>query len=140
MNSIFVIGRLVRNPLRRKSEDGRFDFVSFQLAENVEYTKKEDNITNFYECSVDCVRNPKLGDVIMQYARQGSGAAVKGRMRMRSYEKDGVKRKLWEVIVDGFEFISSGKRDAQDGNVGDRNAPRNQAMTPIDVDPDDMPF
>lgn len=139
MNSIMVFGRFTKDPIRKKSEDDSFDFISFSLAEKQEYTKKDDKgAVNFYECSVDAKRNPKLGEIIMKYARKGNAAVVKGRMRMRCYTKDGVDRKLWEIIVDGFEFAGGGKQDEQDGQNGDRNAPK--SLSRIDVSPDDMPF
>lgn len=139
MNTVMVVGRFVEDPIKKVAADDSYAFVTFKLAEQQEYTKKDNaSAVNFWECSVDGKRNPKLIDVIMQYGRKGDRVAVKGRMRMRSYEKDGVKRKLWEVVVDGFEFAGGSKREEQGDIHGDRCAPK--SLTAIDVTPDDIPF
>ena len=59
----------------------------------------------------------KLAEVISQYVSKGQKIAVEGRIQTRSYEKDGTKRYVTEVVVGSMEFCDS-KRDAAGGSTG----------------------
>ena len=63
--------------------------------------------------------------------------AVNGEINTGSYEKDGIKRKTWEVVVDNVSFCGS----KAEGN--NQAAPNNQDDTPdfAEISPDDdLPF
>ena len=44
-----------------------------------------------------------------KFFQKGSYIAVDGRMESRSYEKNGIKRKIWEVMVNNASFCEGRK-------------------------------
>ena len=48
-----------------------------------------------------------LADVCSQYVHTGDKLYVEGKIRNRSYEKDGIKRYVTEIFVDTMEMLSS---------------------------------
>ena len=55
--------------------------------------------------------------MISQYVSKGQKIAVEGRIQTRSYEKDGTKRYVTEVVVQSMEFCDS-KKDEAGGSAG----------------------
>ncbi|WP_343749070.1 single-stranded DNA-binding protein, partial [Selenomonas dianae] len=66
---------------------------------------------------ISCVAWEKTAEVISQYVSKGQKIAVEGRIQTRSYEKDGRKNYVTEVVVQSMEFCDS-KRDAAGGSAG----------------------
>jgi single-strand DNA-binding protein len=54
----------------------------------------------------------KAAEVVEKYTRKGSKIYVEGEINYRSYEKDGNKFWVTEIMVDNFEFLS--KNEAPD--------------------------
>ena len=59
---------------------------------------------------ISCVAWEKTAEVISQYCTKGKKIAVEWRIQTRSYEKDGRKYYVTEVVVQSMEFCDS-KRD-----------------------------
>lgn len=53
---------------------------------------------------IPCVAWEKTGELIDQYFNKGDPITVTGKIVPRSWEKDGTKHWMTEVIVSGFEF------------------------------------
>jgi single-strand DNA-binding protein len=49
----------------------------------------------------------KLAEVVEKYVKKGSQLAVEGKVRTRSYDKDGVKVYVTETIADSMEMLGS---------------------------------
>ena len=86
----------------------------------------------------------KLGEMINQYAKKGSGVLVSGRLDQRSFEgKDGVKRSRTEIVVEDFNFIGPANRDggsnSYSNNFGASNATDNSAPADQGNIPDEIP-
>ncbi|MBI2453760.1 single-stranded DNA-binding protein, partial [Candidatus Peregrinibacteria bacterium] len=70
--------------------------------------------TNFHRL----VAFGKLGEIVGKYLKKGRPVLVSGRLNNRSYvAKDGGKRYVTEVVLDDFNFLSSGKKKAADDNA-----------------------
>jgi single-strand DNA-binding protein len=63
----------------------------------------KDSDTNF----IDCVAWAKAAEILAEYATKGKQIAITGRLQTRMWEKDDVKRKATEVIVDQFQLLGS---------------------------------
>ena len=103
MNKHTIHGRLVRDPelTPRKNSDSS-DRVNFTVATDRRFGDE----TDFF----DCVLFGGGAQVIEKYFRKGSEILVIGEGQIRSYEgKDGVKRKSYSIMVDGFDFCGSAK-------------------------------
>ena len=128
-----IVGNLTRDPELRSTPNGA-SVCSFSVAVNRTYRdasgdQKED--VSF----IDCSAWGKLGEVINQYAKKGTGVLVSGRLSQHSWEdKDGKKRSRTEIVVEDFNFTTGAAR-------GEGGAPAVSAdfqSAPVDI-PDDIP-
>src|SRR5450755_1849817 len=111
-NRIILVGNLTRDP-EIKYVQGGLAVTKFSLAVN-RRTKNGDETTY-----VDIVAWDKLGETCNTYLKKGMSTLVEGRLAIRSYEdKDGVKRKSTEVVIDNMQML--GSRQDNPGGPGPR--------------------
>lgn len=105
-----ITGNLTRDPELRSTPGGA-SVCSFAVAVNRTYRGTDGE--NKEEVSyIDCTAWGKLGEMISQYAKKGSGVLVSGRLSQRGYEdKNGIKRSRTEIVVEDFNFIGAPNRD-----------------------------
>jgi len=107
MNRIIISGRLTRDPERRESGSGLI-VTNFSVAVNRPFAKEK---TVDY---MDCVAFRKSAEFISKWFSKGKPILIEGHLQSRDWEdKNGNKRRSWEVIVDQAEFYST-TRDNQD--------------------------
>lgn len=51
----------------------------------------------------------KAAELLAEYAPKGKQIGITGRLQTRIWEKDDIKRKATEVIIDQFQFLSDTK-------------------------------
>ena len=130
-----IAGNLTRDPELRSTPNGA-NVCSFSVAVNRTFKdaggeQKED--VSF----IDCSAWGKLGEMIAQYAKKGSGVLVSGRLSQRSWEdkNGGGKRSRTEIVVEDFNFTGSAPTRDGGSNYG---ASTSVDSAPADV-PDDIP-
>lgn len=131
MNKVILIGNLTRDIELRYTQKGTA-VASFTIAVKRRFSKE--NETDF----VNCVAWGKTGEIASKYVGKGSQVGVVGAIKVRSYDKDGQKRYVTEVIVDEIEFLSKTKANTQDTS---KNVDMND-FEPMDDDEDfgDLPL
>jgi single-strand DNA-binding protein len=88
----------------------------------------------------------KTGELIAQYVKRGDFFGITGEIRTRTYEKDGVNRKITEVNVSNFDFPNKPKGGGQQQSKPQEpqkntfNVDPFAEGTPIDISDDDLPF
>nr|DAD67170.1 MAG TPA: single strand binding protein [Podoviridae sp. ctRkj24] len=102
MNHFVGIGRLTRDPEVRYTQSGKA-CAKFTLA--IDRRKSGDG--NQQADFIQCVAWEKTAEIISQYCAKGKKIAVEGRIQTRSYEKDGRKYYVTEVVVQSMEFCDS---------------------------------
>lgn len=103
MNVVALTGRLTSDPELRKTPGG-VSITRFTIAVDRNYTPKgEEKKVDF----IDCVAWRNEAEFLCNYFRKGQMIAVNGEINTDSYEKDGVKRKKWEIKVDNISFCGS---------------------------------
>ena len=118
MNHFVGIGRLTRDPEVRYTQSGKA-CAKFTLA--IDRRRSADG--NHQADFISCVAWEKLAEVISQYVSKGQKIAVEGRIQTRSYEKDGTKRYVTEVVVGSMEFCES-----KGGGTSSATSPEQQGM------------
>lgn len=108
-NSIVLIGRIVRDLEITKTKTGT-DILNFTLANN----GRNDQVS-----FIDCVAFNKSAELIAQYCGKGSQLSIQGRLQQRSYEKDGGKRYVSEVIVNDFQFLGGKSQSDEVTEISD---------------------
>lgn len=128
------IGRLGKDP-ETKTLDGGTMVSNFSLACTESYkdrtTGEKKEVTEW----VNCVAWKGLAELSARYLHKGDQVYVEGKLRTRSWEKDGQTRYITEVVLDNMTMLSS------------KNKPQAPAMessghtsSPADNSQDDLPF
>ena len=139
-----ITGNLTRDPELRTTPNGA-SVCSFSVAVNRVYRdangeQKED--VSF----IDCTAWNKLGEMINQYAKKGTGVLVSGRLDQRSFEgKDGIRRSRTEIVVEDFNFTgnapSSNNSGAGNFDASDiTDTASSDTTSDEEIDLSDVPF
>lgn len=142
LNVVALQGRLAADPEQRTTQNGT-PVTSFSLAvqRNVKGGDGE-----YGTDWIDCVAWKGTAEFICKYFQKGQLMAVNGALQTRSYEKDGVKRKTTQVVVQNANFCES--RKAQDiqhrgpaaSSVFPDTSPLSQDEMEEILGADDLPF
>ena len=127
-----ITGNLTRDPELRTTPNGA-SVCSFSVAVNRVY--KDSSGEQKEDVSyIDCSAWGRLGEMIAQYAKKGSGVLVSGRLSQRTWEdkNGGGKRSRVEIVVEDFNFTGS----ARDNNGGASSSRNDDTSSNI---PDDIP-
>ena len=103
-NKVFLIGNLTRDPELRYTPSG-IPVVRFTVAVNRPSAKSEGNEVDF----INVVAWRRLAEICGEYLKKGKPVSIEGRLQIRSYEKNGEKRTIAEVIADGMQML--GRKD-----------------------------
>lgn len=146
-----ITGNLTRDPELRTTPNGA-SVCSFTVAVNRVYKDASGSGMKESVSYLDCSAWGKLGEMIAQHARKGSGVLVSGRLEQRSWEdkNGGGKRSRVEIVADEFNFVgaAAGNRDNNEATSssysagGYSSSSDNGATTPADdtnTIPDDIP-
>lgn len=135
-----ITGNLTRDPELRSTPGGS-SVCGFTVAVNRTYRGNDGE--NKEEVSfIDCSAWGKLGEMIAQYGKKGSGVLVSGRLSQRSWEdkNGGGKRSRTEIVVEDFNFVGGNATGGTGGSSAGSSysAPATSSSAPADV-PDDIP-
>lgn len=135
LNVSVLMGRLVADPeLRHTPND--VAVTSFTLAVDRDYTPKgQDKQCDF----IDIVAWRNTAEFVCKYFKKGQLAAVQGSIQTRSYtDKEGTKRKAFEIVADNVHFAESKKSDSGTSNKETKSSD-SQDFEEIPSD-DNLPF
>ena len=105
MNKQMLIGRVGRDP------ETTGNVTKFSVATSEKWTKdgQKQERTDWHNVTAF----DKTGEILSKYVSKGDLIYIEGKTRTDEYtDKDGNKRKSTSVIVNNFEFISGGKKEA----------------------------
>lgn len=117
MNSINVVaisGNLVRDPELRVTGNGTA-VANFSIA--VTESRKTGDTWEDVPSYIDCVVFGRQAEHLQQNVSKGCRAFVAGKLRQRTWEKDGQKRSTVEIVADRVEYKPP-KGRAQNGGAG----------------------
>lgn len=107
LNQIVMIGRLVRDPELKESENGN-KYTNITVAVPRSYK----NVNGEYETDfIDCRLWTGVAENTAEFCKKGDLIGVKGRIETRVYEKDGEKKYITEIIAEKITFLSNKKVD-----------------------------
>ena len=127
MNSCTLLGRLTRDPDAGKTQSD-VSYCRFSIAVDRPYVKEgEERKADF----IDCLAWRGTAEFITKWFHKGDMIGVIGSIQTGTYEKDGVKRKTWEVVVQQASFAGKKTEDAKPSDVPEGFEK---------LDEDDVPF
>lgn len=121
MNKVILMGRLVRDPEVRYSQNGdnNLAIARYTLAVDRRFQRNSGEQQADF---ISCVAFSRSAEFAEKYLKQGTKICIEGRIQTGSYtNKDGVKVYTTEVVVENQEFAES-KASAggyNNGNYGD---------------------
>ena len=127
-NRIILLGHLTRDPALSYLPS-QTQVVEFGIATNRKWSGQDGNKQEEV-CFVDCVMFGKRAEVIQKYSLKGDLLLVEGRLKLDTWkDADGNNRSKHRVIIDNFEFMSTGEPK-----------PKEQAKPEVEDDSDIIPF
>jgi single-strand DNA-binding protein len=135
LNKIIIQGRIVRDIELRRTASG-VSVVSLTLAVDRDFKSKDgEKETDF----IDVVAYRNTAEFLSKYFGKGRMAIVDGRLQIREWEKDGVKRRTAEVVADNVYFGDS--RPSEGSNAPTYAAPvQSQEFAEIGEEDGELPF
>lgn len=114
LNIAVLQGRLTAEPELKTTPNGTA-VTSFSIAVGRPYQKSgEERQTDFF----DVVAWRNNAEFITRYFHKGNLICVQGRLETRTYEdKNGNKRKVWEVVAESAHFCESKKSQEEEPSV-----------------------
>jgi len=141
VNKVILVGRLGKDPEVRNLENGAV-VANFSIATSESYrdktTGEKKEVTEWH----NIVLWRGLAEIAQKYCRKGDMVFIEGKLRTRSWEKDGVTRYTTEIVGDNMTMLSSKSGSgASDYSSSERTSPEPaRASAPVGSSTDDLPF
>lgn len=142
VNKVILVGRLGKEPEVRNLESG-VPVANFTMATSETYkdrtTGERKEVTEWH----NIVLWRGLAEVASKYLHKGDMVYIEGKLRTRSWEKEGVTRYTTEIVADNMTMLSTkpaGGSSPDRGNQPYASAPQQQNTPPIPEGTDDLPF
>lgn len=138
INNVVLVGRLTVAPDLRKTPNG-VSSLQGTLAVNRNFKnqngEREADFINFQSWR-------GVADVIAQYCSKGSLIGITGRLQVRSYEKNGERRYVTEVIAETVTLLEKRNNNQNNQNSNQSNGYNSPfaGSNPLDLSDDDLPF
>lgn len=105
INRVVLVGRLTRDVEVRKTQSN-LSVASFTVACDNRRRSQDGSQQNTADF-ISCVAWRQQADFLGQYARKGAMVGVEGRLQSRSYDRDGQKVYVTEVVCDNVQLLES---------------------------------
>jgi len=138
INRVVLVGRLTKEPELRYTPSG-VPVATFTLAVNRTFTNQQGEREADF---INIVVWRKPAENVANYLKKGSLAGIDGRLQTRSYEQEGRRVFVVEVVAESVQFLDS--KNSQSSNQStqqnsDVDPFVNNGM-PVDISDDDLPF
>jgi len=108
VNKVLILGHLGQDP-QTKTLDGGNTVCNFSVAVNETWKDRNGDRQERVEwCRIQAWG--KLAELCGKYLSKGRQAFIEGKLRTRTYEKDGEKRYATEIVAADVQFLSSGQQ------------------------------
>jgi single-strand DNA-binding protein len=143
VNKVILIGRLGKDPEVRNLDNGAV-VANFSIATSESYkdrtTGEKKEITEWH----NIVLWRGLAEIAQKYLRKGDMVYIEGKLRTRSWEKDGVTRYTTEIVADNMNMLSpktGGGGGGSDYSSQERSSTDSFRVNAVaDNSTDDLPF
>lgn len=107
VNKVILVGRLGKDPEVRHLENGA-SVANFSIATSETYKDRNTGERREQTEWHNIVLWRGLADVAEKYVKKGDMIYVEGKLRTRSWEKDGITRYTTEVVGDNMTMLGGG--------------------------------
>lgn len=144
VNKVILIGRLGKDPEVRNLENG-VSVANFTMATSESYkdrtTGEKKEVTEWH----NIVLWRGLAEISQKYLHKGDLVYIEGKLRTRSWEKEGVTRYTTEIVADNMTMLgsrsggASGSSSDYSSRAPERASTENYGGGPGEST-DDLPF
>lgn len=149
INSVVLVGRLTKDIELRRTQSG-LSTTTFTLACDRRLSAEQKNNGAQSADFISCVAWRGSADFLSSYAHKGDTVGVEGRIQTRSYDRDGQKVYVVEVLANSVNLLHS-KQTVQSQEQASYEPQSTQEQKPqqmsdfdylpnVDVSSDDLPF
>lgn len=151
VNKVILVGRLGKDPEVRHLESGA-SVANFPIATSEVYKDRNTGERKEQTEWHNIVLWRGLADVAEKYLNKGDMVYIEGKLRTRSWEKDGITRYTTEVVGDNMTMLSPKGSTGGGGGYDEAPGAQQQSQSPsqavespaadisADEDSDDLPF
>ena len=151
VNKVILVGRLGKDPEVRHLESGAA-VANFPLATSETYKDRTTGERREQTEWHNIVLWRGLAEVAERYLNKGDLVYIEGKLRTRSWEKEGVTRYTTEVVADNMTMLGGRSSEGMSGDSGYASGQMNQpaqaqpatttqsAQNEGGFDDDDLPF
>ncbi|MCF8302933.1 MAG: single-stranded DNA-binding protein [Bacteroidales bacterium] len=140
VNKAILIGNLGKDPVVKHLDSGA-SVANFPIATTESYKNRDGQRVDQTEWH-NIVAWRGLAEVAEKYLKKGDKVFIEGRIRTRSYEKEGQKHYMTEIQADNMTMLGGGAK--RDSSTPEYNAPeqnqQQQFDEPQQQPDDDLPF
>lgn len=120
VNKVILIGNLGKDPEVRHLESGSI-VASFPLATSESYKNKSGERVDSTEWHNVALWKGQA-EIAEKYLKKGSQIYLEGKLRTRSWEKDGITRYTTEIIGDKMTMLGS-RQEASESGAAPKETP-----------------
>jgi single-strand DNA-binding protein len=106
LNKVQLIGHLGKDPELKYTPSG-VAVANFSIATNESWKDQEGNLQERTEWH-NIVAWRKLAEICGEWLKKGKRIYIEGKLQTRSYEKDGVKKYITEIVADDMIMLDGG--------------------------------
>jgi single-strand DNA-binding protein len=146
VNRVQLLGRLGKDPVVKHFSENNA-IAEFSLATTESYKDKEGKwveVTDWHNIKIPF---KNMAERAEKFLKKGSLVFIEGKIKTRSYEKDGATRYITEIVVENLRMLD--KKDNNTGTGGEQSqsyapqqeyAPQSESSRPASNIDDDLPF
>lgn len=149
INNVVLVGRLTKDVEIRKTQSG-LSVASFTIACDRRLSQEQRNNNEQSADFISCVAWRGSADFLGNYAHKGDTVGVEGRIQTRTYDRDGQKVYVTEIVANSVSILHSTQpRQAQaqtqpqqqaQNETTQVNDPMEDYLNGYEINSDELPF
>ena len=150
INNVVLVGRLTKDVEVKKTQSG-LSVASFTVACDRRLSQEQRNNNEQSADFISCVAWRGSADFLGQYSHKGDTVGIEGRIQTRTYDRDGQKVYVTEIIANSVSILHSTQprqaqaqtqpqQQAQNTAVTQANDPMEDYLNGYEINSDELPF
>jgi single-strand DNA-binding protein len=108
VNKVFLVGRLGKDPEIRATQSSKV--ASFSIATSETYKNRAGEKVEDTEWHNIVAWREGLVGILEKYVKKGDQIHIEGKLKTRTWEKDGITRYTTEIIADRLTMLGGGNK------------------------------
>jgi single-strand DNA-binding protein len=139
VNKVTILGRLGKDPEMKGFNNGN-SVANFSIATSEEWKDKTTGEKKSNTEWHNIVAYTPFAEIVSKYLNKGDQVYIEGKLKTRSWEKDGVTRYVTEIHVTSLQLLSNKREEGGGSSEKPASNYSQPASKPVDTSTDDLPF